>query len=129
MVQFSASTVTVESDADSIVVGFSREHEGGELEYLLLTRARRFDEQDITLGMADVHVERNGQKQSGYGGVQRIELHRDHFVLCADDRLANRLGDDTFEVEFDANQGQLTDLRDALREVFGGISCVVEIHC
>ena len=75
MVRFAAIDVVVDdSDDNFILVGFADEQDGRYRDALHFQRSYEFDEQDVALGMDQVYVERNGQSQGAYGGIERVEL-------------------------------------------------------
>jgi hypothetical protein len=127
MVQFTANTVVVDdSDDEFILVGFADEQDGAYREALHFQRSHEFDEQDVALGMDSVYAERNDQSQSGYGGVQRVELHPNRVRVLIGDELAERMGTAEFDITFTLPFAEFEPLREALRAVFEGFGCLVE---
>lgn len=120
-----ATDVVVDDDGDPgfIVVGFDSEGPGSR-RYLMLQRSYEFDEQDIALGMDRVYIERDSQAYSAYGGILRVELHRDRVLMSLDAATARKLGDEAeFEVRFDLEERRFEELRAGLTEVFKGFDC------
>jgi hypothetical protein len=131
MVRFRANNVVVDdSDEEFIAVGFAEElaeePDGKTRESLTLQRAYEFDESDVAAGLDQVYIERAGQRRCGYGGILRFELHRDRVVIELDSRMAGRLGDHQFEIDFSLDEPGFLDLRAGLQAVFRGFSCFVE---
>jgi hypothetical protein len=126
-VQFHANTVVVDdSDEDYILVGFADEADGRYRDSLVLQRSYEFDEQDVALGMDQVHIERNEQSRGGYGGILRFELRRDRVAVALDSRMAAQLGDDAFEITFAIDEDAFVQLRAGLRAVFRGFQSLQE---
>jgi len=88
---FHASCVAVEDMEDFWLVGFADEQYDTR-EHLTLQRSYEDDEQDVRLGMNTCYVERDGQGQSCYGGIERFELHRDRVKVRFDDAGGERWG-------------------------------------
>ena len=127
MVDFHATTVVVdEHDPDFILVGFANEHDGSCRDSLMFQRSDRFDEQDITLGLNDVYIERKGQGQGAYGGIRRLELQRDRVLLQLDGRTADRLGATGFQIRISLVDAEYSRLRRGLQSIFGGFDNFVD---
>ncbi len=127
MVRFSADIVLVDdSDDDFILVGFADGRAGGSREALHFQRSYEWDEQDVELGMDSVYAERNDQSQGGYGGVERVELHRDRVRVVIGEKLAAGIGDSEFEICVSLPPDEFERLRQGLRTVFAGFDTVVE---
>ena len=77
-----------------------------------------FDEQDVALGMDNVYVERNDQIQSGYGGVERVELHPDRVRVLVAGPVAEQIGDGEFEIHFTLSSEEFERLRAGLAPCF-----------
>ena len=123
---FHAAHVTVENMEDHILVGFA-DREFNTNCYLMFQRAYEFHEQDDHTGMAEVYVERDDQRWSGYGGMERCELLADRIRLTLDDRGAAAMeGIRLMEVSFDLTSHQLDVLRDGLRQCFSGFHYYVD---
>jgi len=76
---------------------------------------------------AEVYVERDDQRWSGYGGMERCELLADRIRLTLDDRGAAAMeGIRLMEVSFDLTSHQLDVLRDGLRQCFSGFHYYVD---
>jgi hypothetical protein len=127
VVRFSANTIVVDdSDEEFILVGFADEQNGEYREALHFQRAYDFDEQDVALGMDSVYAERNSQSQSGYGGVERVELHSDRVRVFVTDDLAERMGTTEFDIAVSVSPEEFGRLRSGLRAVFAGFETLVE---
>jgi hypothetical protein len=107
-----------DADEEFIVVGFADEQGGQCREALHFQRAYEFDEQDVELGMNDVYVERGIQAGAAYGGVIKVELHRDRVLVVVNRATAEKLGDCEFEILFSVSAKEFEDLRAGLRRVF-----------
>src|SRR6202012_1826770 len=81
---FTASYIHSEDMGDYILVGLA-DQQFDTKEYLAFQRAHEFDEQDVRLGMNAVHVERNDQGFSGYGGMRSVVLFPDHLHIAFDE--------------------------------------------
>ena len=126
MVRFAANTVVVDDGTDFILVGFADEQGGRYREALHFQRAREFDEQDVSLGMDSVYVERNGQSHGGCGGVERVELHAGRVRVVIGEKLARDLGESEFDIHFSLSPVEFERLREGLRSVFSGFDTLVE---
>jgi hypothetical protein len=127
VVRFAANTVVVDdSDEEFILVGFADEQDGEYREALHFQRSHEFDEQDRALGLDSVYAERNGQGQGGYGGVERVELHRDRVRVVIGGPLAADMGTGEFDIALSLPPAEFERLRDGLRVVFAGFGSLVE---
>ena len=114
---FKATCIHAEDMGDYLLVGLA-DHP---FDYLTFQRAHEFDEQDVRLGMDDVHVERNGQGCSGYGGMLNVVLYPDRLHIDFDDSgIAVMNGLASTEVTFDFPRERFEALRSALRLCFSG---------
>lgn len=127
MIRFLANTVVVDdSDEEFILVGFADEHDGRYREALHFQRSYEFDAQDVALGLASVYAERNDQIQSGYGGVQRVELHPGRVRVLMIGPVAERMGDSVFDIGLSLSSEEFKRLQQGLRLVFHGLGSLVE---
>jgi hypothetical protein len=126
MVRFGANKVAVVDHLGSILVGFAHEQDGDCKEALLLSRSHEFDEQDVALGMNQVHVERNDQIQSGYGGIERVVLCPEHVRVVLSGRTAESVGDSEFEIGLALTPDEYERLRQGLQLVFRGFDTLVD---
>jgi hypothetical protein len=127
MVQFKANTVVVDDSDDAFVlVAFADEEGGRHHEALHFQRSREFDEQDARLGMDGVYAERNDQSQSGYGGLERVELHPGRVRVVVGKKLAEKMAAGEFEIGIALPPKEFERLREGLRAVFAGFDTLVE---
>jgi hypothetical protein len=82
------------------MVGIADQQGGVYRGALHFQRSREFDEQDVALGMDSVYAERNVRNQSGYGGVERVELHRSRVRVVVRGEVAARMGTIEFVIAF-----------------------------
>jgi immunity protein 10 of polymorphic toxin system len=126
MVIEATNVVVDDGDPGFILVGFDSEGPGPR-RYLMLQRSHEFDEQDVALGMDHVHIERDSQGYSAYGGIMRFELRRDRAMISLNAVTARMLGnEEEFEVKFDLEDGRFEELRAGLAEVFKGFECFAD---
>src|SRR5262245_20554416 len=127
MVRFAANDVAVDdSDDNFILVGFADEQDGRYRDALHFQLSYEFDEQDVALGMDQVYVERNGQSQGAYGGIERVELHIDRVRIVVRGQPAQPLGDSEFEIGLSLAAEEFGRLRQAWRVVFEDFGSLVE---
>jgi hypothetical protein len=127
MVIDATDVIVDDGDPDFILVGFDSDGPGPR-RYLMLQRSYVSDEQDIALGMDRVHIERDSQGDSAYGGITRFDLHRNRALISLDAATALRLGDEAeFEVRFDLGDRRFEELRAGLAEVFKGFDCFADL--
>jgi hypothetical protein len=127
MVQFTANNVVVDdSDDNFILVGFADEQDGRYRAALHFQRSYEFDEQDVALGMDQVYVERNDQRQGAYGGIEYVEVHPNRVRIVVGGQTAQRLGDSEFEIGLSLAPDEFNRLRVALQAVFEGFGSLVE---
>jgi|GEM_PF-969302 len=92
-------------------------------DYLIFQRAHEFTEQDIRLGMNAVHVERNDQGWSGYGGLERVILRRDSLELELNEQGSRFMGGvQAMRVSFDFSSADFACLCKGLRVCFAGFA-------
>lgn len=127
MIRFTATTVAIEDTEDYVLVGFAEGRDGDGGEALHFQRSHEFDEQDAATGMDQVYVERNDQRQCGYGGIRRVELRPDRLTVRLDEPTSDHLGDDAFEIELRLSPAEFGRLRDGLRAVFRGFETLAEV--
>lgn len=123
---FTATFVSYEDQGDCAVVSLVDDAEDPR-DYLIFQRAYEFTQQDIQLGMDAVHVERNDQGWSGYGGLRRVTLTRESLTLELDERGAALMDDTTFmRVDLDLPLADSETLCVGLRVCFEGMSFYVD---
>jgi hypothetical protein len=122
---FHANCVAVEDMDDFWLVGFADEP-AETRDYLTLQRSFEHDTQDITLGMNTYHVERNGQRWSGYGGIATFELKRDRVRVEFTNESVRKMGNVArMEITFQIGEQEFSKLKDRLSKIFAGTSCLV----
>lgn len=120
-----ANNVGYEDRVEFLLIWFADEGTNP-CQYLMLQRACEFDEQDRTLGMDDVYIERDDQGWSAYGGLLRVEQHNDRAYMKLDDCTATKIGGvNEIEVRFNSDPAKLQELATGLQLVFAGLDCFV----
>jgi hypothetical protein len=123
-VAFHANCVAVEDMDDFWLVGFADDKYETH-DYLTLQRSFEDDDQDVALGMNTYHVERNGQRWSGYGGIGRFELKRDRVRVEFTTEGASEMGNVVeMEVTFKVGEQEFYKLKDRLGKIFAGTGCL-----
>lgn len=118
-----ANNVGFEDRMEFLLIWFADE-DANPCQYLMLQRAREFDEQDRALGMDDIYIERDDQGWSAYGGILRFELHNDRAYVKLDDCTATKIGGvSEIEVRFNPGPAKLRELAAGLQLVFDGLNC------
>jgi len=80
--------------------------------YLTFQRAKEFDQQDISLGMDGIYVERDSQRYSGYHCIESIELSTSSLTVRFNpDRQRSVGGISEMTVAFDLPAERLSSLR------------------
>lgn len=121
-----AACVSIEEDADRLLVGFA-DAEFNAKRYLRLQRLKAPEADDISLGLDGYHVELDDQTSSCYGGIRSFELYPDRAIVEFDRDAAAVLGGaDAIVVEFVLRRKQLEQLRDGLARVFNGSECFLD---
>ncbi len=122
---FHAGHVSIEDKGDQLVIGLVDDKSLVD-DYLILQRAYAFDEQDRRLGMDNIHIERNDQGCSIYGGIESFELLPDKIRVRFDERGSEVMaGIQVMEVSFEADHFEALQL--ALQRCFKGFPCYSEI--
>jgi len=120
--EFTASHIHSEDMGDYLLVGLA-DQQFDTREYLTFQRAHEFDEQDVRLGMDAVHIERNDQGFSGYGGMRSVVLFSDRLHIDFDARGAAFMGGTTAtDVAFAFPRESFETLRSGLQRCFSGFS-------
>jgi len=117
---FHATCIEFEDNGELICGGFadSKTNTG---DFLAFTRPHVFSDEDRRHGMDKVHVERNEQGHSGYGGMERVELHRSQIRVIFDEKGTRRMaGFSETRVTFDISEERFEQLRRELARVFAG---------
>ena len=115
---FKATCVHAEDMGDYLLVGFA-DDKYETVDYLTFQRSHESDEQDVALGMDTVHVERNDQAHSDYGGMRCVILFPNLLRVEFDESGMEFMdGLDHTEVEFDLPLERFEALRSALKRCF-----------
>jgi hypothetical protein len=123
---FHANRTVVTDEETYFLVCFADE-EFDTCHYLMLQRAKEFDEQDVRFGMNDVYIEFDDQGWSDYGVIRRFELHRDRVFVVVDEELARKMdGESETEVQFSLDAEKFAELKAGLHQVFEGFSYFVD---
>jgi len=115
---FHASDVEFEDEDDVFYVNFINNN-GDKIEYIMLQNPREYLEQDVSLGMDKIYIERNDQIFSSYGGIESVNIHRGSIKIALADEAAKKLGNiDEIEIDFDISDEQFQGLISMLRNIF-----------
>jgi len=126
---FKATYIHAENMGDYLLVGLA-DHQYDTADYLTFQRAHEFDEQDVRVGMDAVHVERNDQGCSCYGGMRNVVLFADRLHIDFDARGVEFMdGLASTEVTFDFPSERLETLRSALKQCFSGFDYFHDHAC
>ena len=123
---FHANCVAIEDHEEFCLVGFA-EQEFGTTRYLQFQRSHVNDPQDQALEMDTYYVERDDQRNSCYGGIERCDLYADLIMFSFNDvgtRNLDLMG--PMRISYDIDEKTLKDLRDRLESVFAGTTCLVD---
>ena len=122
---FQASCVVNQhADGECHLVGFADKEHDTRL-YLMLQRSFEDDEQDVKLGMNTYHVEWCNQEYSGYGGIARFTLKPSLAEITFHSEMATVLGGmKHLSIAFQLPAGERAALREALKHIFAGGSCL-----
>lgn len=126
-VSFHANCVAIEDmDEDEYwLVGFADEKFETK-QYLMLQRGYfDDDEQDIKNGSNTYYVERDGQNQCIYGGIERFELYRDRLLVQFTKAGQQRLNATAMDISFKLTASKFDKLKNRLERVFAGTECLV----
>lgn len=93
------------------------------IEYFVVERAKKFDAQDVQLGMNTYYCELNGQAQSGYGLIRDFVLARDHAVVTLTSKVAEHLNTPHLRISFSLTDEDFGRIHVALGRVFDGCDC------
>lgn len=117
---FLAKHVSVTEEEDHIVVGFVDDTHPP-TSYILLQRAYAWDEQDRELGIDAVYIERDDQRNAGYGGIKQIGIANKRITLYLTPETAQLLATDT-EIDIDISpvNSEGVDLYAGLQRVCEG---------
>jgi hypothetical protein len=88
--------------------------------YLILSRTLAPDEQDTKLGMDQIHIELNDQKNSTYGGVAIGSFNSSRLEFCLNNRSSGNVGVTKIAVQFNLTSERLFKLREVIAVLFQG---------
>ena len=118
LLSFRASDIECEEEDDVYFVSFLNS-KGGKYEYVTLQNPREYSEQDISLGMDKVYIERDDQFFASYGGIEGVNVHRRSINIHLSDEAAKKLDDiEEIEINFDISDEEFHNLISILREIF-----------
>jgi hypothetical protein len=78
------------------------------------------DEQDKGLGLDQVHIELNDQRNSTYGGVATGALNTSYLEIFLNNRGSGNVGATRISVRFDLPAERFTQLREVVSKLFQG---------
>jgi len=91
---------------------------------------RSIDPDEDEPGIDGVHVERDDQRFSGYGGIVRFVLRRDRVLMDLDERIGRALGgQDVWRqvtIRFQVDDLEFAMLREGLGRLFVDCACFVD---
>ena len=96
-------------------------------EYVLLTRNLNPDNQDISFGMAGVHLEINDQGWSGYDAIASFTIYPEKVDIQMTEKGASAVGRQQVEVRYNLPAESRAQLRTTLRTVFEGFSNFTDV--
>ena len=96
-------------------------------EYLLLTRNLNPDDQDLSLGMAGVHLEINDQGWSGYDVIASFAIYPEKVDIQMTAQGATAVGCQQVEIRYSLPAERRAQLRTTLRTVFEGFSNFADV--
>ena len=117
---FATDTVEIkETELDVLIVGFYTK-----AYYLMIQQSLdEYDEQDVRLGMNTYHIERDDQSYSGYGGVERVNLHRNLLEVELNEPGKGLLCD-SVKIDFQTDSENHRLLTEKLKYIFGDLLVV-----
>lgn len=105
-------------DEGVIMVGFA-DDQFNTSEYVLLQMSVTFDEQDVELGMDQVHITYCEEHRSNYGGIERFVLGNGHALITLSPETAAELEVDSgIEIWFPKDSARLESVRQHLQQMF-----------
>ncbi len=114
--EFSADQIDF-SIADGVALAAFKEETGN---YLILSRTLTPDEQDKKLGMEQIHIELNDQKNSTYGGVAVGSFSSSRLEFCLNNRSSGNVGVTKISVQFDLPPETFLKFREVISFLFQG---------
>lgn len=110
-------------DIGCATVGFKS---GGD-EYVLLTRKLEPDDQDVSFGMAGVHLEINDQGWSGYDAIASFTIYPEKVDIQMNEKGSSAVGRKQVEIRYSLPAERRTQLRTTLRTVFEGFTNFADV--
>jgi len=106
VISFEASEVSIKQEPWGDVVILGADEDSDPDKYLALQKKDSYDEQDIRLGINDVHIEVCGQGWGWYGNIAGFDLTRGRiFVQLSSEAAAEMEDDGKVEVTFLPGKG------------------------
>lgn len=105
--RFDASHVFAQDDGYMVMIGFSDdEHEPSQ--FVLLQKAKEYDEQDKRLGMDKIHIQVEDESRALYGGIRLVSKEGEHLLIELEDAAASALQvNGNIEINLDPRHPQL----------------------
>jgi hypothetical protein len=105
--RFDASHVFAQDDGYMVMIGFADdEHEPSQ--FVLLQKAKEYDEQDKRLGMDKIHIQVEDESRALYGGIRLISKEGEHLLIELEDAAASALRvNGNIEINLDPHHPQL----------------------
>jgi hypothetical protein len=76
---------------------------------------------DAEPDMENVYIERDDQQWGGFGGIERVVLHRNSLTLFLSPRMAKQMGEhDSIRIEFATNQHEFREMQHVLGLIMRG---------
>jgi hypothetical protein len=90
-----------------VMIGFADdEHEPSQ--FVLLQKAKEYDEQDKRLGMDKIHIQVEDESRALYGGIRLISKEGEHLLIELEDAAASALQvNGHIEINLDPHHPQL----------------------
>lgn len=110
ILQFKAEAVEIEeNDLNILCVGFYAEEN-----YLMI-------QQSLEIENADYHIERDDQSFGNYGGVENVELSRDHIKIRLNEDGKSALDCESLKIDFETDDETFKLLTEKLKFIFGSL--------
>lgn len=87
---FNAKICHASDDGDTTIIGFANDPEPPS-RYVIVQRAREFDDQDRELGMDQHYLEINDQSRSAYGVIESVRLATGQLTISLKNTARDRL--------------------------------------
>ena len=114
-IAFDATVVTTDGEPGIAMVGFA-DREFGTNRYLLFQRDLTSSAQDRKLGFDRIHIERDGQQNSTYGGIRELRLTNSSLTVRLEPSAAKIVSEGKeIEVRFSITSEKKEELARALQ--------------